>query len=374
MLMGDFHQFPPVGNKTNSLYSQGRGNKSERKTTVVGRAIYSQFEHVVTLTEQNRIKDQVWKQILDRSRTGDCTRDDLETIRKLVLTNKNCVVPDFDAEPWCNAVLITPRNGMRSQWNAAALRKHCKKTGNVLYICEAEDTVGKSREPPSMEEKTVIAGLDPVKKLRSLHQRIEIAKGMKAMVTTNLATEADLANGSRGEIVDIKLDPRENVDKEQAAATGIVKLRYPPATIIFKPIHATFPQFEGLKKGEIPLFPSEYGFNIGTITNPKIPVHRRQYVLTPAYAFTINKAQGQTIGYVIVDIGKIPRPFSLDPFAVYVALSRSTGRDSIRLLRDFEDHLLTKHPSEDLRTEDARLELLTKDTTEKYEAGFYNWM
>ena len=93
-----------------------------------------------------------------------------------------------------------------------------------------------------------------MKKLRCLHQRIEITKGMKAMVTTNLATEADLANASWGKIINIKLDPRESVDKEQATATGIVKLQYPPATIIFKPIHAMFPQFEGLKKAKYHCF------------------------------------------------------------------------------------------------------------------------
>ena len=33
--------------------------------------------------------------------------------------------------------------------------------------------------------------------------------GMKAMETMNIATEADLENGTRGEIIDIVLDPRE---------------------------------------------------------------------------------------------------------------------------------------------------------------------
>ena len=32
---------------------------------------------------------------------------------------------------------------------------------------------------------------------------------MKAMETMNIATEADLENGTRGEIIDIVLDPRE---------------------------------------------------------------------------------------------------------------------------------------------------------------------
>jgi hypothetical protein len=35
----------------------------------------------------------------------------------------------------------------------------------------------------------------------------ELAVGMKAMVTMNIATEADLANRARGKIVDIVLNP-----------------------------------------------------------------------------------------------------------------------------------------------------------------------
>jgi len=39
--------------------------------------------------------------------------------------------------------------------------------------------------------------------------KLELAVGMKAMVTMNIATEADLANRARGKIVDIVLNPRE---------------------------------------------------------------------------------------------------------------------------------------------------------------------
>jgi ATP-dependent exoDNAse (exonuclease V) alpha subunit len=57
--------------------------------------------------------------------------------------------------------------------------------------------------------------------------------------------------------------------------------------------------------------------------------------MTAGYAFTDYKSQGQTIEYVIIDIGKPPTG-TLSPFSVYAALSRSRGRESIRLPRDFE--------------------------------------
>ena len=91
-----------------------------------------------------------------------------------------------------------------------------------------------------------------------------------------------------------------------------------------------------------------------------------------AYTFTDHKAQGQTIEYVIVDIGPTRR-FPVDPFAAYVTLSRSRGMDNIRLLRDFNDKIFTRHPSEALRMEDARLDLLTEETKVRFEAGLYDW-
>ncbi|KAJ3729826.1 hypothetical protein C8R42DRAFT_570361 [Lentinula raphanica] len=64
-------------------------------------------------------------------------------------------------------------------------------------------------------------------------------------------------------------------------------------------------------------------------------VKRKQFPLTLAYAFTDYRAQGQTIVPVIIDIASPPTG-ALNLFNIYVALSRSSGRDSIQLLRDFD--------------------------------------
>jgi ATP-dependent exoDNAse (exonuclease V) alpha subunit len=308
---------------------------------------------------------------LHRSRTGDCTKEDLHEIRKLVLTNPECHMPDFDKAPWDDAILVTPRNSMRTMWNSAALTKHCQKTGQILYVCDAEDTVGKDHLQPDMEQKTTIAKI-PLDSLKGLDHRIELAIRMKAMVMTNIATQADLANGSRGIIADIVLDAREDVDREQAERDGVVKLQYPPALVVFEPYHHTFPKFHSLKEGQIPIFPQDLGFTISTTGKPRTKIHRRQYPLTPAYAFTDHKAQGQTLEYVIVDIGPVPEKFGISPLGVYVALSRGRGREQIRLLRDFDDNLFMKHPSEDLRVEDERLTMLTEMTKDRWDTGFYD--
>ena len=123
---------------------------------------------------------------------------------------------------------------------------------------------------------------------------------MKAIITINISTEADLANGMRGIISDIILNHREQLDWSEIK-NGIVTLLYPPAMIIFKPDKSSFPRFEGLKQGEIPLFPSEHNFRISTY-GKKVNFHHREYTLTPRYAFTLNKGKGQTLPFVLVNI------------------------------------------------------------------------
>jgi len=113
MLMGDFHQFPPVGNSKAALDS----NPLSRKTTIIGKAIYTQFQTVINLTQQWHIRDSRWIEIIQNARQGECTQEDIEEIRKLVIARPGCDVPDFTKEPWNDAILVTPRNAVCAAWN-----------------------------------------------------------------------------------------------------------------------------------------------------------------------------------------------------------------------------------------------------------------
>ncbi|KAI9574418.1 hypothetical protein HD554DRAFT_2046964 [Boletus coccyginus] len=60
--------------------------------------------------------------------------------------------------------------------------------------------------------------------------------------------------------------------------------------------------------------------------------------MTAAYTFTDYCSQGQTIPTVLVDIATPPSG-GLTLFNLYVALSQSSGRSTIRLLQDFDDKI-----------------------------------
>ena len=137
--------------------------------------------------------------------------------------------------------------------------------------------------------------------------------------------------------------------------------------VVISPTYFSFPfpdaavtRLNGLEAKVIPLVPMERSFSIVAGMNQKT-VLRSQLPVTPAYAFTDYRSQGQTIHHAIIDIAPPPTG-ALSPFNVYVALSRRLGRENIRLLRDFDETLLMRHPSEYLRLEDERLDKLNKET------------
>jgi hypothetical protein len=122
----------------------------------------------------------------------------------------------------------------------------------------------------------------------------------------------------------------------------------------------------GLPPETIPIFPLRCSFSLKGVT--KTVIDREQYALTPAYAFTDYKAQGQTMESVIIDLAK-PLSGKLTAFNAYVTLSHGRGRPTIRLLRDLKDKLFTTHPSDELQKEDERLDHLVQVTMTRFHDG-----
>ncbi|KAJ2912091.1 hypothetical protein MD484_g8323, partial [Candolleomyces efflorescens] len=371
ILLGDFHQFPPVAAENHALYCHRPNSDNERLS--IGRQLYLQFDKVVILRQQQRSRDPQWTGMLNRLRVGECTDDDLVEFQKLVLTDPRCDVPNFSTPEWKDVVLVTPRHSVRRRWNKVALQKHCLEGGHRRYVIRAEDRDKTTGDTPRIDYRIAIAAMRENEKGK-LDDEIEIARGMKVMVVTNISTEADMANGTRGIIEDIWIDPDEpgtgwtgqngvttpemDLVRTEDGAYILSKL---PLVIFFRPDEPTNLKFPGLEPGIIPITPSSDSFPVTTAAKYKTTILRRQYALTGAYAFTDFKAQGQTLEKAIVDIATPPGGRQT-PFNIYVALSRGRGRDSLRILRNFDHELFTRHPSEELRSEMARLEELDAAT------------
>lgn len=124
---------------------------------------------------------------------GECTAQDLREICSLVITDDTCKVPDFNLPPWNDAVLITPRNSIRTRWNTLSIIKHCKYSGNLLYIAPAEDST--KDMPLSMRQRLATTKLS-LDKTQHLPVEVQLAIGMKVIITENVALHANITNGS----------------------------------------------------------------------------------------------------------------------------------------------------------------------------------
>jgi hypothetical protein len=115
---------------------------------------------------------------------------------------------------------------------------------------------------------------------------MEIAVGMKVMVTSNIETDLNITNGARGEIMDITLHP----DEPTLEDGPVVKLKYLPAYVLVRLTRTRASQLEGLDEGIIPVEVATQNFQIKVReVNRKYvtqSVRHRQYPMTAAYGFT----------------------------------------------------------------------------------------
>ncbi|KAI6008656.1 hypothetical protein BKA83DRAFT_4431971 [Pisolithus microcarpus] len=242
-------------------------------------------------------------------------------LRQLVLTNRTAATPEFNRAPWAEACLVTPRHAVHRQWNEAAVRKHARLAGKNIFVCAAEDSI--KGEPLTLEQRYAFA-------LR--------ASGSEQR-NRRVKRDLDITNGARGVIQDIFLHPHE---PPLTTDTGMHHLKHMPSYILVKLGWTRTLHLQGLEPSVIPVEPAVKTYSIRYVNSQGTPVTRHvqrlQYPVTPAFAFTDYRSQGQTLSHVIVDISRPPTG-GLNLFNLYVALSRSSGHETIRLLRDFDEKL-----------------------------------
>ena len=157
---------------------------------------------------------------------------------------------------------------------------------------------------------------------------VELAIGCKVMVMTNINTDLEIANGAQGEVVQIWTDPQEECRDSTAS---VQNLKYPPSCVLVRMDRFRLGQIQGLEGSTIPLFPVLKMIEYITANGVKHKLQCWQVTLDGAYTFTNYQAQGQTIDYLLADIGT-PLKGWLTPFNAYVTLSRAHRQNYICLI------------------------------------------
>jgi hypothetical protein len=132
-----------------------------------------------------------------------------------------------------------------------------------------------------------------------------------------------------------------------------------PVCVLFKPDRTNGLHLPGLDETVVPIQPfKSRGFSI-IVHGSTSTIVRHQFPLLPAFAFTIEKCQGQNIPFSVIDIADIPgRGSRLSLSHLYVAFSRSSGRQTVRIMRPFStntERIMTTHVGGDKREDDDLL-------------------
>ena len=134
MILRDFHHFPPVARLIRDALYYPSNAETDSLQSQIGRAVYEEFQTVVTLKEQKRVSDPIWLRFLRHLRVGQVCDEDLKVLRSLIIGKTNDMNIDFSTDPWKNAALVTPRHAVRKQWNGEALRKFCRNLCCFLNV------------------------------------------------------------------------------------------------------------------------------------------------------------------------------------------------------------------------------------------------
>jgi hypothetical protein len=89
----------------------------------------------------------------------------------------------------------------------------------------------------------------------------------------------------------------------------------------------------------------------------KCLIKRTQVPLVPAFAMTAHKAQGKSLEVVMMDLES-----TIGTESPYVMLSRATSLAGVFILRPFQKKVIQRHPSQDVRNEFRRVDMLYHQT------------
>ncbi len=342
--VGDFNQHPPI--KSPALYI---GTDPDTETEEIyrqsdidkecGKTLWHQLTHVVLLTEQHRVEDKQYSEMLSRIAEGRGTLNDYFTLNTRLISNI-----DMQQERFLNAPIVVPGNQLRMKMNRIHASHHAVKLQQKLLISVAMDTCVRHPLPASKLQQLQRLSYT---RTSNLPGELELFRGMPVMVTKNIAVEFKISNGAIGVISKIVC-----IGKPTLSA-GLYILPDIPIYVVVKFPDTTCPAFPGLASGEIPIFPQTDSFQFkfpGTTSSSTI--RRRQLPLISCYSYTSHKAQGKTLPAIVTDL--VPLKKNVDCSFAYVPLSRIRHLEDLVIIRPFPISVIQSKRPKDLIAQDAK--------------------
>ena len=285
VIMGDFAQLEPVGGLP--LYCPYRERRNISPQQLAGYEAYALFTSVLCLKRSMRQEGcNLLREILDQMGNGPISESQYE-----ILKQRN--YDSIDHMEFAAATYLCARKRDYKTHNENKILAN----PNPRVEVRAENT------PPSAR----CASEDTA----GLPNNIFLAEGMEVMLTANVALHLGLSNGTKGVVKGIIYF----TDNETEIPTVLV----------------SFPSYQGTHGclDETTFGPNKV-YPVGPISRSwkhtaTTMYTRRMLPLMPAYAFSIHRGQGQTLGLTILNLG--PQEYSAG--LTYTALSRARQLDHL---------------------------------------------
>lgn len=366
ILSGDFMQFEPVsgfsllyeGRPTSKETLERSGELFDIKTTdehYLGHQLWKKFTSTIILTQQMRTQDPEYAPLLERLRNGEQTNEDAYLLNSKLAQPRDIVL-DNDTKA------ITPLNSMRYSINLQATIAFAKRRNQTVYIFL-------SHHKPKPPDKTA-ALRKAFEMMDSSNMKVPayfaFTKGMPVSLTENSHQGLKMVNGA--EYTAESFLPNVDATAWPAGPNILVLTRPPKAIFISSKTTESF-HLDDLEKGLLPIFPKTINATSAmSVTMSSRPFDRAGFTLTPTFAITDYKVQGQTLQKAYLSLtGRRSTIKGADFMSTYVQLSRVTKLDGVHLLSpiDPEQYTRLRLPVR-MRLGMERLDRLDKKTVEMY--------
>ena len=259
VLVGDSAQLPPVKDKPK--YDKSYNAKSVEPEVIEGIHVYQQFQTVVKLSRAYRqnAEDEFYAMLL-RLREGAQTEADWDMLRPRHLS----FLPPAERASFASAVRFMSTNDAAVNYNSSQL--HALNVG-IVHLQARHEGGG--------------AAVVDADEYGGLESHVRLAVGARVMLRMNMWTDFGLYNGALGLVRAILYDLGEHPSRGDL-----------PAAVVVEFDNYLGPTFEG-RAGHVAV-PVR---TMGTLNQrTKKWCTRTQVPLALAWASTIHKAQGQSVG------------------------------------------------------------------------------
>jgi hypothetical protein len=347
ILSGDFYQYAPVGGT--ALYtpiSRYAGQTDDEIQKRLGRLAWKTINTVVTLTEQQRMKqDPEYADAVSRLRVRSCTYEDVELFNGRVIKSANHTSGvDMGTPENIAAAAIVATNNVREALNARKAEATCGS--NELVSSNAFDRCTHHELTVEERHKLLHMNFNNVKSSNPLPGIVRLYIGMPVILRVrNISTELGITNGAQGIV-------RQLVT--EVGSSGLTHVR---CAIIEFPTSKV--QLSNMPRNFFPIVPVSWTFTTlledAQGNERKLRITRHQLPIQPAFAVTGHSAQGKTLPSVLVNLHE-------GGFGAYVAASRARSREGLCITRAVTIDQLNKPLPVDLVREVQRFEAIEHNT------------